>query len=302
MQKEWHMRLAIVGVGNYGSRFAAWLIQSGQDVTLIARGKTLERLRTQGLTATQGTVTPAIHIDTVKATDDPTSVGPVDVVLMGVKLYQLDDAMEVASPLVGPDTTVLGLQNGVTAADRLSQRFGAAHVVGVATTAASMPLTIGELPRGTSARTTAIVQMFKAAGINVVESANVQEAIWGKFITACGGAVCALARQSVGGVVQLPVLRQLVSMAVAEAITLANAKGLAFGQAYMAKVDRLWDEIAASNPAWRPSLLQDLDAGRPLELDAWSGDAVKIGQELGIPTPVNFAIYAGLKPYENGRA
>jgi 2-dehydropantoate 2-reductase len=91
-------------------------------------------------------------------------------------------------------------------------------------------------------------------------------------------------------------------MAVAEAITLANAKGLSFGQAFVAKTDSLWDELAASNPAWRPSLLQDLDAGKPLELDAWSGGAVKIGQARGIPTPANFAIYAGLKPYENGRS
>jgi len=188
------------------------------------------------------------------------------------------------------------------AEDRLIKRFGAEHVVGVGTTVASVPLTIGELPRGTSARTTAIVQVFKEAGINVVESDNVLEAIWGKFIVVCGGTVCALARQPVGGVVEVPALRQLASMAVAEAIQLANAKGLAFGQESVAKADHLWDEIAASNPAWRPSLLQDLDAGRPLELDAWSGGAVKIGQELGISTPANFAMYAGLKPYENGRA
>jgi 2-dehydropantoate 2-reductase len=243
-----------------------------------------------------------MHIDTVRATDDPTSVGAVDVVLMCVKLYQLDDAMDVASPLAGPDTTVLGLQNGVTAEDRLIQRFGAEHVVGVGTTVASVSLTIGEWPRGTSARTTAIVQVFKEAGINVVESDNVLQAIWGKCIVACGGTVCALARQPVGGVVQVPALRQLASMAVTEAIALANAKGLAFGPESVAKADHLWDEIVASNPAWRPSLLQDLDAGRPLELDAWSGGAVKIGQELGIATPANFALYAGLKPYENGRA
>jgi 2-dehydropantoate 2-reductase len=196
----------------------------------------------------------------------------------------------------------LGFQNGVTAEDRLIKRFGVTHVVGVATTVASVPLTIGELPRGTSARTRAIVQVFKEAGINVVESDNVLEAIRGKFIVVCGGTVCALARQPVGGVVQVPALRQLASMAVAEAITLANAKGLIFGQESVTKADHLWDEIAASNSAWRPSLLQDLDAGRPLELDAWSGSAVKIGQELGIPTPVNFAMYAGLKPYENGKA
>ena len=294
------MRLAIVGVGNYGSRFAARLIQSGQDVTLIARGRTLERLRTHGLPATQSPTTPAMPLATVRATDDPTSVGPVDVVCMCVKLYQLDDAMDVARPLVGPDTTILGLQNGVTAEDRLITRFGAAHVVGVGMGLASVPLAIGEFPHGTSARTRAIVQVFKEAGLHVVESANVLEAIWGKFIVICGNTVCALARQPAGGVVRVPALRQLASMAVAEAITLANAKGLAFGPESVTKADQLWDDIAASHPAGRPSLLQDLDAGRPLELDAWSGGAVKIGQDLGIPTPVNFAMYAGLKPYENG--
>jgi 2-dehydropantoate 2-reductase len=295
------MRFAIVGVGNYGARFAARLMQAGQDVTLIARGRTLVRLRTQGLTAPQSPTTPAIHIATVRATDDPTSVGPVDVVCLCVKLYQLDDAMDVARPLVGPATTILGLQNGVTAADRLITHFGAAPVVGVGMGLASVPLAIGEFPHGRSARTSAIVQVFKAAGINVVESADVLEAIWGKFIVVCGNTVCALARQPAGGVVQVPALRQLAAMAVAEAITLANAKGLAFGPASVIQADQLWDEIAANNPAARPSLLQDLEAGRPLELDAWSGGAVKIGQELGIPTPVNFAMYAGLKPYENGK-
>jgi 2-dehydropantoate 2-reductase len=145
------------------------------------------------------------------------------------------------------------------------------------------------------------VQVFKAAGINVAEHDNVMQPIWGKFIVVCGGAVSALARQSIGAMARVPELRTLASMAVAEAITLANAKGLSFGQEYIAKADKLLDEIAASNPAWRPSLLQDLDAGRPLELDAWSGGAVQISRELGLPTPANFAIYAGLKPYEHGR-
>ena len=147
------MHMAIVGVGDYGSRFAAWLIRSGQDVTLIARGKTLERLKTEGLTATKGTITPAMHVEHVHATDDPTFVGAVDLVLMCVKLYHLDDAMDVASPLVGPNTTIMGFQNGVTAEDRLMKRFGAERVVGVGASAGQIPLAIGELPRGKSART-----------------------------------------------------------------------------------------------------------------------------------------------------
>ena len=294
------MRVAIVGVGDYGSRFAAQLIAAGTDVTLIARGKTLDRLKTEGIRLTQGTTTQAMHIEKVVATDDCSSVGHVDVVLMCVKLYQLDDAMETASPLLGPDTTVLGFQNGVTGEDRLIKRYGADRVVGVGTSLASVPLSIGELPRGRSNRTSAIVQIFKEAGVNVVEHENVMEAIWGKFIKACGGAVTALSRLSVGEVAKIPELRDLGGMAVAEAIGLGNAKGQSFGDEEITMFENILDEISLSNPDRRPSLLQDLDAGRPLELDASSGGAVKIGQELGIATPVNFSIYAGLKPYENG--
>ncbi len=295
------MRIAVVGVGDYGSRFAAQLIASGEDVTLIARGKTLERLKTDGLTATKGPTTAEIHVQDVNVTDDTSSVGPVDVVLMCVKLYQLDDAMEAAGPLIGEDTAVLGFQNGVTAEDQLIDRFGAAHVLGVASGAAVLPLSIGELPRGSSERTTAIVQILKGANVNAVEHENVMEAICGKFTVVCGGAVAALSRLSIGELVMIPELRQLGSMAVAEAIELANAKGLSFGEEQIAKFENVLDEVSVSNPDWRPSLLQDLDAGRPLELDAWSGGAVKMGQELGIGTPVNFAIYAGLKPWEDGR-
>ena len=294
------MRIAILGVGDYGSRFAAQLMEAGEDVTLIARGKTLERLKSEGLSATQGPDTPVMHVKEVKATDDATSVGPVDLLIMAVKLYQLDDAMEAASPVVGDQTTILGFQNGVTSEDLLSRRFGTEHVLGVAASAGSLPLTIGELPKGTSERTSKIVQVLKNAGANVVEHDNVLESIWRKFLVTCGGSVTALSRLSIGEIAEVPELRQLGGMAIAEAIELANAKGLIFGKDEIEKFDNIISEVAESNPGWRPSLLQDLDSGRPLELDAWCGGAVKIGKELGIPTPVNFAMYAGLKPYENG--
>ena len=116
-------------------------------------------------------------------------------------------------------------------------------------------------------------------------------------------AQCALCPSyPVGELVEIPELRKLGSMAVAEAIELAQAKGLSLGEEQVARFESIFDEVSVSNPHWRPSLLQDLEAGRPLELDAWSGCVVKIGQELGTATRVNFAIYAGLKPYENGRS
>jgi 2-dehydropantoate 2-reductase len=195
----------------------------------------------------------------------------------------------------------MGFQNGVTAEDRLIKRFGAERVVGVGPSAGQVPLAIGELPSGKSARTTELVKVFKeAGGVNVVEHENVLEAIWGKMILTCGASVCALSRLSVGELATIAELRQLAIMASTEAVEVANAKGVLLGPEQVQKMDATWDEIAESNPAWRPSLLQDLDAGRPLELDAWCGGAVRMGQELGIPTPVNFAMYAGLKPYEKG--
>ena len=209
--------------------------------------------------------------------------------------------MEAASPLVGKDTSVLGLQNGVTAEYMLVKRFGALNVLGAASGAGPVPLTIGELPGGTSARTSSIVQVFKNANTNVAEHENVLEAIWGKFLITCGGSIAALSRQSIGQLADIPDLRKLGGMAILEAIELANAKGLKFGDEQLEKFDNVLTDVASSNPGWRPSLLQDLDAGRPLELDAWCGGAVKIGQELGMATPVNFSMYAALKPYENGK-
>lgn len=296
------MRIAIVGIGDYGSRYGTRLTASGADVTLIARGKTLERLRTEGLSSTRSSLTPAFKVDKVNATDDCAAVGPVDVVLMCVKLYQLDDAMENATPLVGPETVVLGFQNGVTAEDRLIQKFGADRVLGAGAGAGSIPLSIGELPRGTSKRTRAIVDVLKKAEVNVVEHENVMEAIWGKFILTSGGGITALSRLPVGEVVKIPELMELGGMAVAEAAALASAKGLPFGPEQPERFHSVLNEMAANNPDWRPSILQDLDAGKTLELEAWSGGAVNIGRELGIPTPANFAIYAGLKPYENGNS
>lgn len=150
-----------------------------------------------------------MHIDNINATDDPASVGPVDLVLMCVKLYQLADAMEIASPLVGPNTTVMGFQNGVTAEDLLIKRFGAERVAGVGASAGQVPLSIGELPRGKSAQTAELVKVFKeAGGVNVVEHENVMEAIWGKLLITCGVSVCALSRQSVGEVAKMGVTEQ----------------------------------------------------------------------------------------------
>jgi len=294
------MRIAVVGVGDQGARLAARLITSGEDVILIARGKTLQRLKTEGLNATQGSTVSGMHVDDINATDDCSSIGPVDVILMCVKLYQLADAMETASHLVGSDTTVLGFQNGVFGEDRLIERFSSNRVVGVATSVASVPLSIGELPRGRSDRTSAIVKIFRKAGVNVIEHDNVMEAIWRKFIMVSGAAITALSRVPIGEMAKVPELRQSGTMAVKETVELANVKGFPFGQEIINQFESILDEMATSNPAWRPSLLQDLEAGRPLELDAWSGGAVNIGQELGIATPVNFSIYAALKPYENG--
>ncbi|MFQ6026760.1 MAG: ketopantoate reductase family protein [Dehalococcoidia bacterium] len=294
------MRIAIVGIGDYGGRFAVRLTNAGADVTLIARGKTLERLRTEGLNSTASSATPAMRAEKVNATDDCAAVGHVDAVFMCVKLYQLDEAMETASPLVGPDTAVLGFQNGVTAEDRLIHRFGADRVLGVGASANTVPLAIGELPNGVSDRTRAIVSVLESAGVNVVEHENVSEAIWGKFILTSGGGITALARLSVGEVVKIPELVELGGMAAAEAATLASAKGIPFGSEQADRFKNIIAQMAVNNPAWRPSLLQDLDAGRQLELEAWSGGTVRIGKELGIDTPANFAIYAGLKPYENG--
>jgi len=305
------MRVAVVGVGGMGGYFGGLLARGGADVTLIARGAHLAAMRERGLTVRSelyGEFTVP-----VRATDDPIEVGAVDLVLFCVKGYDLEAGARLSAPLVGPETTVIPVQNGIDIVERLEGIFGEGRVLGgmtyvggkieapgvVAQGGAMGELIFGELAGGMSERTEQIADFLRDSGIGVELLSDIRSRLWEKFTVICAtGGVLAVARLPFGAVFASPEASELMRGVMGEVENLARASnaGLAEGTA-----ERLFDFLKANmDPEGRSSQLQDLEAGRRLELEFLNGTAVRLGRELGVPTPLNFAIYAALKPHVDG--
>lgn len=288
--------IAFIGVGDYGARFAARLIDADQDVRIIARGSTFNRLSAEGLNISAGPFqAEPLRLTELNITDDPSSVGTVDFLVISVKLYQLKQACISALPMVGPDTTVLPLSNGVDAPERCAAHFTSEKVIGAST---SGPMAIGEWPHGTSRRTEHISSIFANSGIGVKHHNRVIEPVWHKFALFAGNApVCAVSRQNVGGVSAVPELVELSMRATREITSIARRVGIPDTEADVFAMERYWRDMT---PEFQPSMLRDILTGKPLELDAACRTVIKLGGELGIPTPANSFLYASLLPFENG--
>jgi 2-dehydropantoate 2-reductase len=311
------MRIVVMGTGGVGGYFGARLAAAGEDVRFVARGAHLEAMRRDGLKIESklGDLT----LKPVKASHDPKDLGPADLVMIAVKLWGTQDAIEAVRPLVGPKTSVVSFQNGVGAIDALTKVFGAAPVLGgvahiaavigapgvIKHTGTMAKLTIGE-PRlqsmggGTSPRVQAFYDAAKKAGIDIVASEDIEKAIWDKFVfLASFSGVTALTRQAKGPIMADPDMRRLFADAIAEACAVARAKGIKLAPDHEAKALGWADGLPAEMKA---SMLHDLEAGNRLEVEFLSGAVARLGAAAGVPTPVHRAIYAALKPYAAGRA
>ncbi len=302
------MRIAVLGAGGVGGYFGARLAQAGEEVTFIARGRHLEAIRAHGLRVESAlgdvTISPA------RATDRPEDVGPVDLVLVAVKTWQVPDAAARARPLVGPDTAVLPLENGVEAADQAAAALGREHVLGgvcqivsfvagpgVVRHAGLKPhVELGELDRKPSERAERIRAAFARAGVSVRVAPDIHAALWRKlvFIASLSG-VGAVTRAPAGVVRAVPDVRRMLEAAMHEVATVARARGVAVPDETVAEtlafVDRLPPEATAS-------MQRDLVEGRPSELEAQNGAVVRLGAAAGVPTPVHAFLYASLLPAE----
>ena len=305
------MRVAVMGAGGQGGLLGGLLARASSDVTLIARGEHLKAIHESGLTlkSNQGDEFTV----QVNATDDPREVGHVDLLLFCVKSYDIESAAEIALPLVGGSTVVLPVQNGVNTSEQLERVFGQGKVLGGASYLAgsisspgvisyggiSGKLLFGELNGGTSKRTEELLNTFQQATIDAEIHTNIRVAIWEKFIVNCAtGGVLSVLRLPIGPVLACPESGALMRGVMEEAYALGRASGILSDEG---TVDR-WFGFFKSNvaPATRSSSLVALTEGRPLELDDLNGSAVSLGRELGVPTPLNFAVYAALKPYIKG--
>lgn len=305
------MRIAVMGAGGQGGLFGGLLAKAGEEVTLIARGAHLEAIQSRGLTlkSDKGVDTTIM----VNATSNPAEVGPVDLVLFSVKTYDLDAAAEQALPLMEKKTVVLPVQNGIGIVERLSEVFGSGAVIGgtsylsgkiespgtISYGGVSGKLFFGELDGNKSPRVEKILDIFQKANIEAELHTNIRVAIWEKFIVNCAsGGIMALLRLPMGPILDCRESRALLLGVMEEAEAIAQAKDIGLPEGTAKKfLDFFRTNVA---PSARSSLLMDITTGRRLEIEPLNGAVVRIGRELEIPTPLNFAVYAALKPYVNG--
>jgi 2-dehydropantoate 2-reductase len=308
------MRFAIFGSGAVGGYFGAKLAQSGQRVTFIARGAHLRAIRERGLLIWSPLGDLLVNAE---ATDRPEDAGPVDVVVVAVKGYDNDSAFARLAPLVGPDTVVLSLQNGVESADQLAERVGRDRVIAgpayiatglrapglIVQTGTHRRIVFGEVFGPSSAvseRVARIAGVLAAADIQAEAVPDARVPLWEKliFLAPLSG-LCAAMRRQTGAVWNDPFAREVFLTAAREVEAVARAEGVPVpADAF----DKLVAYMEALPPAMTPSLLIDLKAGKRLELEALQGAVVRRGRRNGVPTPVLDALYAVLKPWAGGSA
>src|SRR5712672_1312570 len=301
------MRIAVVGAGGVGGGFGAALAKAGAEVVFIARGAHLAAMKNGGLKVQGGR--GETHLVPTRATDDPADIGKVDIVLFCVKLWDVESAGQQIRPLIGPDTAVIPLQNGIDAAERLIPILGPNAVMGgVAQISASivapgviqqvgtfMRMIFGELDGARSKRGEDFLALCLRAGFDATLSEQILTDLWMKFILlASNASLMAATRQPIGKLRDDPDLRPIFAAAYREVADVGRAKGIALPAD---AVDRIVDLTGHMPPAMKASMALDLDRGNRLELPWLGGKVVELGRQLGVPTPTHSMMAAMLKPY-----
>ena len=307
------MRVAVMGAGSIGGYFGGMLARAGNQVTLVARGHHLEAIQTEGLRIqTDGGLITIPCGENLAATASPPDVGLVDLVLLTVKTYQNEVAIPAMAPMVGPDTTVLCLQNGIDSYEAAANGVGADRVLpGAAYIEAArlgpgllqqsgsvVRIAFGEVDGSDSRRGGTIREALQAAGINAEFSRDIRKTLWTKFLfIATMAGVTSLSRETMAQLMPRPEWRRVIVSCMLEIETVARASqvGLEAGivEDTIAYIEGDLEDMHASMHA-------DIMAGRPLELEALNGAVVRAGQRVKVPTPINDLIYAALKPYAAG--
>ncbi|HSD72453.1 MAG TPA: 2-dehydropantoate 2-reductase [Thermoanaerobaculia bacterium] len=302
------MRVAVFGTGGAGGYFGAKLARSGEEVVFIARGKHLEAIRAHGLVVESAG--GEVVVRPAQATDDPVQVGPVDVVLVGVKAWQVPGAGASMRPLIGPQTFVVPLQNGVEAPAQLAAAVGEDHVVGglcgtlswvagpgrIRTVGKMHFVKFAELDNRSSERTARLREAFERAGVNAEIPADIHLALWEKFLFVVSfGGVGSVTRAPVGIIRSIPETRGMLERCMHEILAVGQARGVALGENAVGRSMALVDSL---DPSGTTSLQRDLADGKPSELEAWNGAVVRLGREAGVATPTHEFIYQSLLPAE----
>ena len=304
------MKIAIMGSGGIGGYYGARLQAGGADVTFIARGEHLKAMRENGL-AVEGD--RAVHLPKVKATDDPATIGKVDMVIFSVKLRDTESAARLVTPVIGPDTGLISLQNGVQKDDMLAPIVGREHLLGGAayiSVALARPgfirkvgamerLAFGEFDNKVSPRAQGFLDACKAGAINADIPADITLDLWQKFVfLVATSSTTAAMRSTIGPIRSNPRTRQFALDIMNEVVAVGRAYGVGLepdlGEKSIARADGL-------TPDMRASMALDLELGRPLELPWLAGAVVDLGAKKGVPTPCCRAVRDILALYVDGK-
>ena len=304
------MRIAVIGAGGVGGYFGGKLALAGHDVTFVARGRQLEALRARGLRIeTAGTT---LSVPTQGAVEDIAAVGPADVTMLCVKLWDVEPTAPRLAPLVRDGGVVIPFQNGVESHEVLRRILGPRHVLGgiayiaatlrepgvVAQTGSMARLVVGAFEPEQAPRAEAFAAVCGGAGIDCSVAPDVRVALWSKYVFLAALSGCtSLARQPVGVIRSDPDLRATMATAMHEIVAVAHAQGVLLPEGFVARQLAFLDGLPAE---MRSSMQNDLAAGSRLEAPWLAGGVARMGRAAGVPTPVNSTIYAAMKPYVDG--
>lgn len=301
------MRIGVMGAGGVGGYFGALLARGGHEVVFIARGAHLKAIQERGLEVRS--VVPGNFTVRVEAAADPAEVGPVTVVLFCVKSYDTASAAAAIRPMLGPQTMVISPQNGVDNVERIAAVVGPDRVLGgaafilatieapgvIAQTGGPRRLVFGEMDGSRSARAERFLEACRASEVNADITTDVRRTLWEKFLMlAPNAALTAMSGLTVGEIRACPETRRLLREMMVEVQAVAAAEGVSIPTE---AIDRILAFMDTLEPGFRSSLHYDLTHGKRLELEALSGKVVALGKRHNLPTPLNFAAYACLKPH-----
>jgi 2-dehydropantoate 2-reductase len=305
------MRIAIIGSGGVGGYFGARLARGGADVTFLARGAHLAAMRAQGIMV-EGP--EAIHVNPVRATDDPSTMGVADLVLFAVKLWDTQSVLEQIKPVMGPDTAIISFQNGVLKDNYLRAQYAPAQIMGgvgyvattigrpgvISQTGPMQRLIFGEFDGRRSARGEAFLQACLKGGINAELSPDIRREIWQKFVFLVGlSSTTTTMGVPIGPIRSNPQTRQFLLDIMREVVAVGRAHKVDLPEDYAERRLVLADDVA---PDMTSSMHHDLQRGNRLEVRWLAGGVVELGKQVGVPTPLNRAVADILALREAGTA
>jgi 2-dehydropantoate 2-reductase len=298
------MKIGVVGAGGIGGYFGGLFVRAGLNTHFLARGKHLREIVEEGLQIVSSTGSFRVQ---AHATSDPDEIGPVDLLLFCVKSYDTLNMAPRVKPMVGEKTAVLSLQNGIDNAERLGEALGRKHVMGgtafteafigspgiIAHVGRPGRIIFGELNGEVTQRAEAILATFQKAGIDAEISKDIQRVLWTKFLFICGvHGISTLTRSPLGLVLSCRETRDLLEGVMQEVADLARLKHIDLGSRVVDEAIRLAESYKKQ---FKCSMLRDLEWRKQLEIESLNGMVVTLGEEAGLPTPLNRAIHACLK-------